>query len=356
MSIQTEQERASQVIAELYQNSFFQRYWRAIGRFIGRGKPVSIWVSVAVVMFVTLLLGVTVSVLLRETLFTTTTAILINFMWVVYGFLVIPLFININTKIVKFLRLRFVKYLQNEPHIQEFLHWASQWLGNGKLQFLVSLIFGVAIAPLTFYSFYPSVKFSVGEMLIFFVCFFHATVAGYSLFSLLAFVSMLDGLSLALYPDDPANSPILLQLSKQLNDYILLLAFAGAALFLLDGLVGTLNIMVILMLLVVDWIPTLALFTLGNQAFSKQISSVKHERLEKLQSEIMNLSSDVEKMDTDTIDRVKSLMDYHDRVKSSRNSLYNSESFINLIGSLALPVFSAVLSTIDVWQKIFGNP
>jgi hypothetical protein len=50
MSIQTEQEHASQVIAELYQNSFFLRYWQAIGRFIGRGKPVSIWVSAAVAM------------------------------------------------------------------------------------------------------------------------------------------------------------------------------------------------------------------------------------------------------------------------------------------------------------------
>ena len=105
----------------------------------------------------------------------------------------------------------------------------------------------------------------------------------------------------------------------------------------------------------VAWIPILALFILANQAFSQQIVRVKYDKLEKLQSEIMKLSN-VEKMDTDTIARVKSLMDYHDRVKSSRNSLYSPESFVNLIGSLALPVLSVILSTIHVWQRIFGTP
>lgn len=356
MSIQTKQEHASQIIDELYQNSFFQRYWRAIGLFLGRGKPTSLWVSVVIVMGVNLLLGITVSALLGETLFTTLTAILVNFMWAAYGFLIIPLFINTNTKIIEFLRLRFVKSLQEEHHLQELRRWASQWLGNRKLQFFISFVFGVAIAHLSFYSIYPSAKYSVGQVLIYFVCFFHAAVAVYTLFSLLAFVSLLDRLSLALYPDDPASSPILLQLSKQLGEYILFLAFAGAGLLLLNGLVNTLNIKVILLTLVVDWVPILALFILGNQAFSKQISRVKYDRLEKLQSEIMKLSSNVEKMNTDTIARVKSLVDYHDRVKSSRNSLYNSASFINLIGSLALPLLSAVLSTIDIWQKIFGRP
>jgi len=61
-------------------------------------------------------------------------------------------------------------------------------------------------------------------------------VAVYGLLSVLAFTSMLDKIPLALYSDDPASSPILLQLSKQLRDYILVLAFASAGLLLLGGL------------------------------------------------------------------------------------------------------------------------
>jgi hypothetical protein len=355
MSIPTPQQDASQVIAELYQNTFFQRYWRAIGRFIGRGKQASLWASVALVMSANLLLGVTVSALLGETQFTTLTAILVNFMWVVYGFLVIPLFIGMNTRMVEFLRLRFVKSLQDESHIEQLLSWASQWFGNHIAQLFVSLGFGITLALLTFYSIYPSTKFSVGQALIYFICFFHVAVAVYGLLSLLAFASMLNKLSLVLYSDDPASSPILLQLASQLRDYILVLAFASAGLLLLDGFVGTLNIMVILITLVVAWIPILALFVLGNQAFSQQIIRVKHERLEKLQFEIMQLSA-MKEMDKDTVAHITSLMNFHDRVRATRNSLYNPESFVNLIGSLALPLLAAILSAVDVWQRIFGRP
>ena len=355
MSIQTEQQDASHVIAELYQNTFFQRYWRAIGRFIGRGQQATLWLSVAIVMGINLLLGVSVSVLIRETQFTTMTAILVNIMWVTYGFLVIPLSVTINTRMVEFLRLRFVKSLQDESNIHKLLSWASQWFGNQSTQFFFALSFGIALALLTFYSIYPATKFSVGQTLIYFISFFHVAGAVYGLLAVLAFAAMLDKLPLALYSDDPANSPILLQLSKQLRDYILAFAFASAGLLLLNGLVGSLNIRVIILTLVVAWIPMLALFFTGNQAFSQQIIRVKYQRLEELQSQIMKLSH-VENLDKDTIAHIKSLIDYHDRVKSSRNSLYSTESFVNLVGSLAMPLLGATLSIIDVWQKIFGEP
>jgi hypothetical protein len=103
------------------------------------------------------------------------------------------------------------------------------------------------------------------------------------------------------------------------------------------------------------WIPMLVLYVLGNQACSHQIVRVKYQRLEELQSRIMKLSH-AENLDKDKIAHIKSLIDYHDHVKSSRNSLYSTESFVNLIGSLALPLLGAVLSAIDVWQKIFGKP
>jgi hypothetical protein len=354
MNFQKQQD-ASQVMADLYENTFFQRYWRAIGRVSGRGKQASLWASAALVMGVTLLLGIAVSALLGETQFTTLTAILVNLMWLSYGFLMIPLFMSINTRMVEFLRLRFVRSLEDEGQIQELLHWASQWLGNRRAQFFISLIFGIAMSLLAFYSIYPATKFSLGQTLIFFAGFFHVGVAVYGLLSLLAFALMLNKLSLALYSDDPASSPILLQLSKQLRDYILVLAFASAGLLLLDRLVGALNPRVIVLMVVGVWIPILALFILGNQAFSVQIMRVKHERLEKLQFEIMQLSN-VKEMDKDITAHITSLMNFHDRVRATRNSLYNPESFINLIGSLALPLLAAILSAIDVWQRIFGRP
>lgn len=355
MSIQTERQHASQVIGELYQNSFFNRYWEAIGRFLGRGKPVSIWVSAAVVMSANLLLGVTVSALFGETEFTTLKAILVNLMWVTYSYFVIPPFLSRNKRLFEFLQLQFVKSLADECHIQELQLWASQWIGRQILQFFVSLGLGTFVAFLAFYGIYPSAKFSLGQVLIYFINFFHAGIWFYSLLSLTAFMLKLNKWNLVLYSDDPASSPILLQFEKELRDYIFFFAFVSAILLLLVGLVGAFNTTIILTMLVVVWIPMLVLYVLGNQAFSHQIVRVKYERLEKLQFKIMKLS-DAEKLDKDTIAHIKSLIDYHDRVKSSRNSLYSTESVINLIGSLALPSLGAILSVIDVWQKIFGKP
>jgi len=218
MSIETEQEHASQVIAELYQNSFFNRYWRAIGKFIGRGKPVSIWVSVAVVMGANLLLSVTVSVLLKETQFTTLNAILVNVMWVTWAYFAIPVTLITNGRLVEFLRLRFVQSLENEQHLHELLLWANRWLGRQVAQFLVPLVLGLAAALWGFYGIYPTAKFSFGEVLIYFINFFHIGIAFYTVLSLHAFMLELKNWDLVLFSDDPASSPILLQLSKKVSE------------------------------------------------------------------------------------------------------------------------------------------
>src|SRR5829696_7727191 len=108
MNAQTEQQDPSQVMGELYQNTFFQRYWLAIVRLIVRGRQASIWTSAALVMGISLFLGISISVLLAEPQLTTWRAILVNTMWAAYGILLIPLFISMNTRMVDFLRLRFL--------------------------------------------------------------------------------------------------------------------------------------------------------------------------------------------------------------------------------------------------------
>lgn len=354
MSIQSEQQYASQVIGALYQNSFFNQYWDEIGRFLGRGKPTSIWLSSAVVMGANLFLGITISLLLKETQFTTLEIIKANALWITYSFFMIPLLVNIHTMMIVFLHTQFIKSLIYEQDIRELVLWANRWFGQKKPQVLVSCVFALVIAFWTFYGLYPTSKFSFGQTLIFFINFFHLGIAGFGVLTLVDFVSRLKNWHLALYTDNPASSPILLRLAKELRNYILFIAIASAILLLLVGLVGTINNSLILLMLIMAWIPILTLFILGNQAFSQQIIRVKYERLEELQAKIMKLSN-VEEMDAKTIEHVKNLMDYHDRVSSSQNSLYNVQSFINLIGSLALPVLSVILSTIDVWQKILNR-
>jgi len=53
---------------------------------------------------------------------------------------------------------------------------------------------------------------------------------------------------------------------------------------------------------------------------------------------------------------INRLLNLHDRVKATPNAMINANSIINLLGSLALPLLAALLSLLDVWQRLFSTP
>lgn len=345
MSLASQRKLTSQTIEDLWQNTFFGRYWRAIGTFIGRGKAVPIWVSAAVVMVLNLFLGVSISALLGETRFASIQMILTSLMWVAYTYFATILFLGVHSRFLGFLRLRLIESIESPQHIQGLQAWAEQWLGRRFQQFLFSFVFALIVAPLSFYAIYPATDFSIGTVLIYSINFFHLGVLVYGLISLIAFLLRLRNWNLRLYPDDPASTPILLQLSEQLRNYILIYSFATALFMLLMSFVGALNMITIVEFLIFNWIPILTIFILGHYAFSSLITNVKHERMGIIQSKIMNISK-LGQIDTKTTAQIMSLMDYHDRVKTAKNSLINSQAIVNLIASLALPLLTTFIQNL----------
>ena len=352
MSLEVQSQQTRQAIADHLHKTFFRRYWRAIGTFIGRGKVASIWVSAAVVMLANLIAGVVVSALLGETRFTNPETIFNNLVWVSYTYFMIPLGLAINERLVEFLRTRLLKSLQNEGQIKELQTWAEKWLGRVFLQLLFSLGYSIVIAPFSFYVVYNTTEFSLGVLLVYFINFFHLGAAFYGLISLIAFLMKLRNWSLRLYPDNPASSIILLQLSQELRNYILIFSFAITLFMILLVLTGALNTTSIFGTLFFNWIPILALFSLGNYVFSRLIQRVKHERLDVLQSKLMKLSS-MNEVDTKKTTQIMTLMDYYDRVKATPNSLINSQSIVNLLGSLALPLLTLLIQAWPYIQNLF---
>src|SRR5262245_20750913 len=217
MSLITQRQQTRQFMADVLFNTFFQRYWRAIGSLIGRGQVASIWVSAAVVMIANLLVGWSISVLLKETLFASPEIILNNLIWVTYTYLMIPLILSINTRLLKFLRNRLLEFMENEQQIEELKTWMTLWIGRPLLQLFFYLGYSAVIAPLSFYNVYHTTHFSFGVTWIYFINFFHLGAGLYGLISLIAFLLKVRHWSLRLYPDDPASSPILMQLSEELR-------------------------------------------------------------------------------------------------------------------------------------------
>jgi hypothetical protein len=348
MSLVIQRKQTSQAIAELWHNNFFNHHWRMIGTFLGRGKEASIRISAAALMAANWFLGVSLSVLLGETRFTTPSLILTNLMWVTYTYLVILLSLGIYSRMLEFLRLRLIELMKTEQHIQELQAWTEQWVGRRFQQVLFSVGFAALLASVNVYAIYRTTRLSIGVTQIYFINFFYLGATVYGLISLIAFLIRLRHWSLTLYPDDPASSPILLQLSEQLRDYLLIYSLAIALFMVLTGFVGALNTITVAEFLIFNWIPILTLFFLAHLTFSSMIMRVKQERMGVIQSRIMKLSN-LDKTDAKTTAQIMSLMDYHDRVKAAKNSLINSQAILNLLGSLAFPSLALL---IDAWPYV----
>jgi hypothetical protein len=271
-------------------------------------------------------------------------------MWGVYTYFVIITNKRLHSSVLEFVRQRLIDSIDAPQHVHDLQTWAEQWLGSIGRQFLFNMVFALILAFFGFYGIYHTTHFSIGVLLIYFVNYFHLGPVVYGLISLIAFLLRLQNWSLTLFPDDPANSPILLQLSAQLRNYLLVYASFVALFMLLVLLIGALNIIIIIEFLIINWIPILTLFILGHLAFASLVTRVKHERMAELQSKIMKLSSQ-DKTSTKTTQIMK-LMDYHDRVKATRNSLINSQSILNLMGSLALPLLATLIQ--DYMKELFS--
>lgn len=262
MSLEMQRQQTKQIIGDIIQNTFFQRYWRAIGSLIRRGKVASIWLSAAVVMIANLLVGWAISVLLKETQSTSPEIILNNLIWVTYTYLMIPLILSINARLLEFLSNRLLVFMEIEQQIEELKTWMTQWVGRPLLQLFFYLGYSAVIAPISFYNVYRTTHFSLGVTWVYFINFFHIGAGLYGLISLIEFLLKLRHWRLRLYLENPASSPILMQLSEE-------------------------------------------------------------------------------------------LMDYHDRIKATPNSLINSQSIVNLLGSLALPLLATLIEAWPYIQNLF---
>jgi hypothetical protein len=342
MSLITQRKQTSQAVAELWHNTFFNRYWRAIGSFLGRGKEVPLGVSVAVVMTVNLIVGTSVSFLLRERQYLSAPVVMADLVWVTYTCFAVLLARVIHAKLLGFLHQRFVHSIKREKDIRDLQAWAEQWLGQNRRAILFGVVFAAGMAPSGFYAVYQTMHLSIGVTLIYFVNFFHLSVSVYGLFSLIAFLLRFKDWQLTLYPDDPGSTPILLEFAAEVRSYLMIYSFGIALFMLLTQLVGRLNLFNLVQFFLLNWLPILTMFVLANVALSGMITRVKHERMGEIQAQIMKLAR-LEKTDTKITAQIMGLMNYHDRVKGARNSLVNSQAIVNLLGSLALPAIATLI-------------
>jgi len=160
--------------------------------------------------------------------------------------------------------------------------------------------------------------------------------------------------NLKLFPADPSSSEIVARLSSQLGSLVYIIALTGTIGALLTTLAGELFQVLGVAQALLVWLPLLAIFTLNQSSLSSIIRRVKRKTLKEIQGKVEKLQISKNFGNQETMEAINRLMDYHDRVKATRDSALDFRTYLNFFNSLLLPLLAFVLGNLDLVLKLFG--
>jgi hypothetical protein len=110
-----------------------------------------------------------------------------------------------------------------------------------------------------------------------------------------------------------------------------------------------------ILIMIVWWVPLIALFILYQTSLASIIRRAKWKTLNEIQTQVEELRATGSLKDKETIEAINRLMDFHDRVKATRNSAIDSSTIINFINSLLLPLIAFLLGNLDKVLLLFSR-
>lgn len=237
--------------------------------------------------------------------------------------------------------------------LDQFEDWLEK-VCNRQLHLLITIVSGLLG------SLYLIAKIStiVGGFVgygIAFISFFLTTVGlifFYLFFMVILLSARLRSYDLKLFAADPASSELLYRLAGVLSLFVYFVALYAAYLTLGTASVGLFPSLGILPLLFL-WLPIIAMFILNQNSLYSIIRRAKWKTLNEIQAKVEKLQGTEHYSDKETMDALNRLMDYHDRVKGTRNSAIDLSTTLNFINSLLLPLLAFILGNLSLVLSLF---
>jgi hypothetical protein len=184
-------------------------------------------------------------------------------------------------------------------------------------------------------------------------------LAGIHIYYLILFIALpvrLSRYQFKLYESNPGSSEVIDHLSRMLSTFVYINAVFIALVTLWAGLWGGLNepLFIIPFVLAV-WVPLTILFIINQYGLARIITRAKWKKLNKIQAKIAALEAEENIADKDTLEAVNRLMDYHDRIKATRNSALDLRAGLNFLNSLLLPLLAFVLANLRDILNFFNQ-
>jgi hypothetical protein len=181
-----------------------------------------------------------------------------------------------------------------------------------------------------------------------------STAFVYLLLGVVLLSAILRRYELRLFAADPSSSELVSRLSSELSFVVYFFAVYAAIITFLFTWSGFLPSFVIIIMPGL-WLPIIVLFILNQTSLSSIIRRAKWKTLNEIQTKVEKLQATENFAEKETIDSINRLLDYHDRVKATRNSAVNLGTALNFINSLLLPLIAFILGNLDLVLKLFAR-
>jgi hypothetical protein len=152
---------------------------------------------------------------------------------------------------------------------------------------------------------------------------------------------------LTLFSSDPASSQVINILSGFMSNFVYLFAIYGAVITAIFTMGFMTSLIVSWITLPVFWSLIVLIFAAGQYSLAQIIQRAKWKTLKETQTQIEKIQKEQAVPAKETRETLIWLLDYHNRVKATRNSALNLEAGLNLFNSLLLPVLAFVLGNLD---------
>lgn len=147
----------------------------------------------------------------------------------------------------------------------------------------------------------------------------------------------------------PAHSEVVQRISRTITvllySFAVFIAFATVAVSF-NPVRSDFNLGAVSLAVLIGWFPTTVYFAGSQITINRIIAAAKWKTLNRIQEEIRILN-DGDITNKNRIESINRLIDYHDRIRATPDSLLGVGTSLNFVNQLALPVVGLLLANID---------
>jgi hypothetical protein len=343
---------------------FLEWFDRLLRKILRRTKPLPIWLTATLLSLSLILIGFVIIY------FSGDITLLINLIGASRGLgtltIISGAFISITSavimnqyirKIFSFWHNEILDQTESMASLVDFEDWLQKTC-NWRLHFLVTIIAVLVLTPNGILMVNTQSGISAGYGLIFSMLFWSVFlyVFFYQFLMAIFLSARIRRYDLKLFAADPSSSEIISRLSSELSWVIYLVAVYGIiGLISVRLIFGSIDPYVVIVQLFFAWLPVILLFVLIQTGLSDIIRRAKWKTLNEIQTRVEKLQAAQNFEDKESMDAINRLMDYHDRVKATRDSALDFRTYLGFINSLLLPLLAFILGNLDLVLNLFAR-